>query len=55
MIQNVPHPEKSDLRVLTNPIKVNGERPLVPAPPALGAHNAELLGEATEGVKVRCG
>jgi hypothetical protein len=51
----VPHPEKSDLRVLTSPIKVNGERAELAAPPALGAHNAELLGEQPEGAQVRRG
>jgi crotonobetainyl-CoA:carnitine CoA-transferase CaiB-like acyl-CoA transferase len=44
MIQTVPHPGNEDLRVLTSPIKVNGERAtLVPAP-ALGEGNEELLG-----------
>ena len=55
MIQGVPHPEKSDLRVLTSPIKVNGERAMLTAPPALGAHNDELLGEPVEGAKVQRG
>ncbi len=53
MIQNVPHPEKDDLRVLTSPIKVNGERADLTAPPALGAHNDELLGERAAGAKAR--
>ena len=55
MIQNVPHPKKADLRVLASPIKVNGERADLAAPPALGAHNAELLGERAAGAKVRRG
>jgi len=55
MIQNVPHPEKHDLRVLTSPIKVNGERAELTAAPALGAHNDELLGERAEGAQVRRG
>ncbi|MEO8465980.1 MAG: CoA transferase [Gammaproteobacteria bacterium] len=55
MVQNVPHPEKSDLRVLTSPIKVNGERAQATAPPALGAHNEELLGARAEGAKVQRG
>ncbi len=55
MIQNGPHPEKSDLRVLTSPIKVNGERAELIAAPALGAHNDELLGESAEDAKVRRG
>ena len=55
MIQNVPHPEKTDLRVLTSPIKVNGERAELTAAPALGAHNDELLGERAEDAKARRG
>jgi crotonobetainyl-CoA:carnitine CoA-transferase CaiB-like acyl-CoA transferase len=55
MIQNVPHPEKNDLRVLTSPIKVNGERAELTAAPALGAHNDELLGEHADGAKARRG
>ncbi|MGD8325238.1 MAG: CoA transferase [Gammaproteobacteria bacterium] len=43
MIQNVPHPEKSDLRLLTSPIRIDGRRAkLTPCPP-LGADNDELL------------
>jgi hypothetical protein len=44
MIANVPHPERADLRVLANPIKINGERlgQVVCSRP--GADNAEILG-----------
>lgn len=46
MIQHMPHPEKRDLKLLTSPIKINGERPaLAPCPP-LGADTDELLGDA---------
>ena len=38
MIQTVPHPEKSDLAVLTSPIKVDGER----------AYDLARAGEAVE-------
>jgi len=55
MIQNVPHPEDSDLRVLTSPIKVNGERAPLTAAPALGAHNDELLGARAADSKARRG
>jgi crotonobetainyl-CoA:carnitine CoA-transferase CaiB-like acyl-CoA transferase len=55
MIQNVPHPERSDLRVLTSPIKVNGERAQLTAAPALGAHNREVLGEPAADAKARRG
>ena len=43
MIQTVPHPQKEDLKLITSPIKVNGERPrLAPCPP-LGADSKALL------------
>jgi crotonobetainyl-CoA:carnitine CoA-transferase CaiB-like acyl-CoA transferase len=44
MIQRVPHPEKPDLKVLTSPIKIDGERAALAAAPALGADNEALLG-----------
>ncbi len=43
MIQNVAHPDKADLRVLSNPLKVNGERLELKVCSPLGADNAELL------------
>jgi crotonobetainyl-CoA:carnitine CoA-transferase CaiB-like acyl-CoA transferase len=49
MIQTVPHPEKSDLRVLTSPIKVNGERAVLTAAPVLGADNEAVLGGVQAG------
>jgi len=50
MIQTVPHPEKPDLRVLTSPIKIDGQRAELTAAPELGADNAALLGtEAKHG------
>lgn len=43
MIQNVPHPARADLRVLSNPLKFNGERlPLRVCSP-LGADTADIL------------
>jgi crotonobetainyl-CoA:carnitine CoA-transferase CaiB-like acyl-CoA transferase len=45
MVQTVPHPESPDLRVLTSPIKIDGERAVLTAAPELGADNAALLGE----------
>jgi len=44
MIQTVPHPEKQDLRVLTSPIKIDGQRAQLTPAPELGADNAALLG-----------
>lgn len=43
MLQKTDHPGKPDMRVLTSPIKVNGERLPVAAAPALGADNDTLL------------
>jgi crotonobetainyl-CoA:carnitine CoA-transferase CaiB-like acyl-CoA transferase len=46
MIQTIAHPEKPAMRVLANPIKINGER-LSQAPcPPFGANTADYLGEA---------
>lgn len=46
MIQTVRHPLKPDMRLLANPLKINGKR-LSQAPgPALGADNEALLGHA---------
>ncbi|HUQ52814.1 MAG TPA: CoA transferase [Gammaproteobacteria bacterium] len=51
MIQTVPHRGKQDLRVLTSPIKIDGER-AAPAPaPELGEGNDELLGHGKHGAK----
>ena len=45
MIQSLPHPQRGDLRVLANPIRVNGERlPGAPCSP-LGGDTEALLGE----------
>jgi len=43
MIRSVPHPEKQDLRLLTSPIKIDGERAGLAAAPALDADTARLL------------
>jgi crotonobetainyl-CoA:carnitine CoA-transferase CaiB-like acyl-CoA transferase len=43
MIRNTPHPAKSDMRTLANPIKVNGQRLEQKACSPLGADNAEYL------------
>ena len=51
LVQNVPHPEMAQMRVVANAIKVNGERGELTAAPALGEHDAELL--ASRGAKVR--
>ncbi len=43
MIRNVPHPAKPDLRMLANPIKINGQRLEQAVCSPLGADNATYL------------
>lgn len=43
MIRRVPHPNRADLRVLSNPLKIDGERPEQRACSPLGADTEELL------------
>jgi crotonobetainyl-CoA:carnitine CoA-transferase CaiB-like acyl-CoA transferase len=52
LIQNVRHPQMPELRVVANPIKIDGERAELSPAPALGAHDAEFLG-ATAAAQVR--
>ena len=45
MIQTIGHPQKPGMRVLANPIKINGERlSQTPCPP-FGANTADYVGE----------
>lgn len=44
MVRQIAHPHKGSLRVLSNPIKIDGRRPATQAAPALGADNEDLLG-----------
>ena len=46
MVSRVPHPARADLRVLANPIKINGQRPSQRTCSAPGADNAALLKKA---------
>lgn len=46
MIQNVPHPMKPDMRLLANPLKINGARLELQVCSALGADNEAYLGKA---------
>jgi crotonobetainyl-CoA:carnitine CoA-transferase CaiB-like acyl-CoA transferase len=48
MVRTVPHPRRADLRVLANPLKINGARPQQTAAHDLGADTARLLGEEME-------
>lgn len=44
LVANVPHPARSDMRMLVNPIKINGQRLPQRACPPAGADNATFLG-----------
>ncbi len=46
MVSHVAHPERPDLRVLANPIKINGKRLSQRVCSPVGADNAELLSGA---------
>ncbi len=43
MIQSVEHPHKADLRVLSNPLKIDGRRAVAQVCSALGADTSDLL------------
>jgi len=43
MIETVPHPAKGALRVISNPLRIDGERPAQAACSPLGADNDSLL------------
>jgi crotonobetainyl-CoA:carnitine CoA-transferase CaiB-like acyl-CoA transferase len=45
MIAQVPHPARPDMRVLANPIKINGQRLSQQVCSTVGADNEEVLGE----------
>jgi hypothetical protein len=47
MVSAVPHPVKGRLRVIANPIRIDGERPAQAACSPLGADNDSLLGKPT--------
>jgi hypothetical protein len=44
MIQNVHHPLRPDMRVLANPIRINGERLSQKTCSAMGADTEALVG-----------
>ncbi len=43
MVSSVPHPAKGELRILANPLRIDGERPSQAACSPLGADNATYL------------
>ncbi|WP_421997049.1 CaiB/BaiF CoA transferase family protein [Reyranella sp.] len=47
MVSAVPHPVKGSLRVIANPLRIDGERPAQAACSALGADNDALLEKDT--------
>jgi succinate--hydroxymethylglutarate CoA-transferase len=44
-VQNVNHPARPDLRVLSNPIRLDGQRATARSGPSLGEHTETLLAE----------
>lgn len=44
MIATVPHPENPDLKLLANPLKIDGQRPAQQVCAPMGADNDEVLG-----------
>lgn len=49
MVRSVPHPAMPGMRVLANPIKINGKRMEQKPCSPLGADNAEFVGTSTSG------
>jgi crotonobetainyl-CoA:carnitine CoA-transferase CaiB-like acyl-CoA transferase len=47
MVSSVPHSAKGMLRVIANPIRIDGQRPAQAACSALGADNEQILGKAS--------
>ena len=45
MVQSAPHPADPDFKVMSSPIKINGDRGTSAPCPPVGANNAEILGE----------
>ena len=45
MVSTVPHPMKSDFQMLSSPLKINGERPVLKPCSPLGGDNHELFPE----------
>ena len=45
MVSAVPHPVKGELRVLANPLRIDGQRPSQAACSSLGADNESVLGQ----------
>jgi crotonobetainyl-CoA:carnitine CoA-transferase CaiB-like acyl-CoA transferase len=50
MVADVPHPARPDLRLLANPLKINGQRPSQSVCRALGADNDLLSPQPASGV-----
>ena len=47
MVSAVPHPVKGNLRVIANPLRIDGQRPTQAACSPLGVDNDTLLGKRT--------
>jgi crotonobetainyl-CoA:carnitine CoA-transferase CaiB-like acyl-CoA transferase len=48
MVRNVPHPAKADLKLLANPLKIDGQRLELKVCSPLGGDNEALLGPAQQ-------
>jgi crotonobetainyl-CoA:carnitine CoA-transferase CaiB-like acyl-CoA transferase len=45
MVQEVVHPTQGSMRLIGNGVRLDGQQPLVLAPPLLGEHTDEILAE----------
>jgi crotonobetainyl-CoA:carnitine CoA-transferase CaiB-like acyl-CoA transferase len=52
MVRNAAHPANPEMRVLSNPLRIDGERPNAPLCSPLGAGNATLLPTSPEAAPV---
>ena len=52
MVATVPHPARADLRMLANPLRINGRRPGQRVCPTLGAYNDLLAAERDQAAEL---
>ena len=51
MVQTAPHPARPNLKVMSSPIKIDGERSRVTTCPPVGADNGEILGAPVSAIE----